>query len=156
MNKEKEKNPGRRRQPGRSVSEGIRFSAVFFSFFFPLMWAIFIVFIEFVTILPLFYILVFWPQCTCDLSSPIRDRTRTPCIGRWSLNHWTTREVPLLFSWTKITWVGYCCSLLGKWRGKKTSNVKVHLREHVSTFELWYEYLLIISQKWSRDSLTFP
>ena len=32
-----------------------------------------------------------------DLSSPTRDRTRTPCIGRWSLNHWTTREVPWAF-----------------------------------------------------------
>ena len=24
-----------------------------------------------------------------DLCSPTRDRTHTPCIGRWSLNHWT-------------------------------------------------------------------
>ena len=29
-----------------------------------------------------------------DLSSPTRDRTRVPCIGRWILDHWTTREVP--------------------------------------------------------------
>ena len=29
-----------------------------------------------------------------DLSSPTRDRTRTPCIRRQSLNHWTAREVP--------------------------------------------------------------
>ena len=28
-----------------------------------------------------------------DLSSPTRDRTHTICIGRWSLNHWTTSEV---------------------------------------------------------------
>ena len=26
-------------------------------------------------------------------SSRIRDRTQVPCIGRWVLNHWTTREV---------------------------------------------------------------
>ena len=25
-------------------------------------------------------------------SSRIRDRTQVPCIGRWVLNHWTTRE----------------------------------------------------------------
>ena len=31
-----------------------------------------------------------------DLSSPTRDRTCTPCSGRQSLNHWTTREVPPL------------------------------------------------------------
>ena len=37
----------------------------------------------------------FWPRGMWDLSSPNRDWTRTPCIGRWSLNHWTAREVPL-------------------------------------------------------------
>ena len=51
-------------------------------------------FIEFVTILLLFYVLVFWPQGMWDLSSPTRDRTRTLCIGRLRLNHWTAREVP--------------------------------------------------------------
>lgn len=29
-----------------------------------------------------------------DLSSPIRDGTIIPCIGRQSLKHWTTKEVP--------------------------------------------------------------
>ena len=33
-----------------------------------------------------------------DLSSPTRNRTRIPCIGRWILKHWTTREVPVCFS----------------------------------------------------------
>ena len=41
------------------------------------------------------FILVFWPWGICDLGSPTRDQTHTPCIGRQSLNHWTTREVPL-------------------------------------------------------------
>ena len=27
-------------------------------------------------------------------SSRTRDRTCVPCIGRWILYHWTTREVP--------------------------------------------------------------
>ena len=27
-------------------------------------------------------------------NSSIRDRTHVPCVGRWILNHWTTREVP--------------------------------------------------------------
>ena len=31
-----------------------------------------------------------------DLSSPTKDQTHIPCIGRQSLNHWTTREVPLI------------------------------------------------------------
>ena len=29
-----------------------------------------------------------------DLRSPIRHQTCVPCIGSWTLNHWTTREVP--------------------------------------------------------------
>ena len=29
-----------------------------------------------------------------DLSSPTRGWTHIPCIWRWILNHWTTREVP--------------------------------------------------------------
>ena len=33
-----------------------------------------------------------------DLSSSTRDWTPTPCIGRWSLNHWTEREIPSLLS----------------------------------------------------------
>ena len=36
-------------------------------------------------------------------SSRTRDRTRVPCIGRWILNHCTTREVLIvilyIFSW---------------------------------------------------------
>ena len=37
----------------------------------------------------------FWPQGMWDLSSLTGDQTRIPCIGRRSLNHWTTREVPI-------------------------------------------------------------
>ena len=33
-----------------------------------------------------------------DLSSPTRDQTHTSCIGRQSLNHRTTREVPNLIN----------------------------------------------------------
>ena len=75
------------------------------SFFFKifLIWTIFKVFIEFVTILLLFYVLIFWPRGMWDLSSPTRDRTPTPCTGRQSLNHWTAREVP-------ATGVLYLCS----------------------------------------------
>jgi len=66
---------------------------LFFSLFF-LMWTIFQVFIEFVTILLLFYVLVFWPQGMWDPSSPTRDQTHTPCTG--SFNHWVAREVSCL------------------------------------------------------------
>jgi len=63
-------------------------------FFFFLMWPIFKVFIEFVTVLLLFNVLAFWPQGIWDLSTLTRDRTCTPCFGRGNLNHWTAREAP--------------------------------------------------------------
>ena len=30
-----------------------------------------------------------------DLSSQTRDWTHTPYFGTWSLNHWTTQEIPV-------------------------------------------------------------
>ena len=49
----------------------------------------------------LFYVLYFGCCSTqasivvVHRSSPV-DRTHVPCIGRWILNYWTTREVPIL------------------------------------------------------------
>ena len=76
----------------------VHFYSLFISYLFfktSLLWTIFKVFIEFVTILLLFYVLVFWPRGMWDPNSPTQDGTHTPCIGRWSLNHWTTREVSI-------------------------------------------------------------
>ena len=50
--------------------------------------------IELVTILLLPYVLYIWPPSMWNLNSLTRDRTHTPCIGRQSLNHQTTGEVP--------------------------------------------------------------
>ena len=36
------------------------------------------------------------PRSMWDLSSLTRDRTCTTCVGTWSLNHRTTKEVPHL------------------------------------------------------------
>ena len=55
-------------------------------------------------------VLVFWPRGMWDTSSPTRDQTCTPCIGRPSLNDWATREIPgigLLLPWPNPqTWGG--------------------------------------------------
>ena len=53
---------------------------------------------EFVSILLLFFF--FFGFEGCGILPPLsRAETCTPYNGRWSLNHWTTREVPqLLFS----------------------------------------------------------
>ena len=57
------------------------------------MWTIYKVLFEFVAILFLFYVLVFWPWGMWGLS-PTRNWTYTPCIGRQNLSHWTAKEVP--------------------------------------------------------------
>ena len=50
-----------------------------------------------------------FPLGMWDLSSPTRDRTCVPCIGRRILNHWTTREVPAeaLYSMTTLLTTQY-------------------------------------------------
>ena len=40
---------------------------------------------------------LFWLRGMWGLSAPTRDWTWAPCIRRWSLNHWTTTEVPQQF-----------------------------------------------------------
>ena len=55
------------------------------------------VFMEVVTILLLFCVLVFWPQGMGDLTDLTGGQIHTPCYGRQSLNHWTAKEVKLLF-----------------------------------------------------------
>ena len=72
------------------------FSLAFLRFFLFWVWTIFKVFIEFVTILLLFYVLDFWPQGMWDFISPTRDQSHSPCFRRKNLNHWTAREVPSL------------------------------------------------------------
>ena len=46
-----------------------------------------------VTTLLLFHVLAFWLWGMWDLRPLTRDWTYTPCVGRQSLNHWTSREV---------------------------------------------------------------
>ena len=46
-----------------------------------------------------------------DLSSPARDQTFAPCVGRLSCNHWTAREVLLLCLRFSIYSIGISFSL---------------------------------------------
>ena len=48
-----------------------------------------------------------------ERSSQTRDWTCVPCIGRWILNHWITREVPTIpfFSWV----IFRCMTILQLW-----------------------------------------
>ena len=59
-------------------------------------------------------------RLSCPMAcSPTRDWTCAPCIGRWILHHWTTREVPQihfqkhfshfsLFSWKSSISLSIC------------------------------------------------
>ena len=90
----------------RPFAHDVAFSRnVLFKFF--LLMSILKIIIEFFTILLLFCVLVFWPWGMWDLSSPTSDWTFIPCIGRWGLNHWTTREVP-----PGIFFILLCCCLV--------------------------------------------
>ena len=87
------------------ISLTTEFFAFFLRFFF-LMWTIFKVFIEFATILLLFYVLTFWLLGIWDLSSQTRDPTHTSCSVKRSLNHWTTREVPkAILLWLMVGYI---------------------------------------------------
>ena len=74
----------------------------FFKIFFFLMWTTFksfywICYSVVSVFFFFFYILVFWPGGRWDPSSLARDGTWAPCIGKQSLNQWTTKEVCLSF-----------------------------------------------------------
>ena len=70
----------------------------------------------FVTVVPLLFMFwIFWPLGKRDLSPSTRNWTWVPCIGRQSLNYWTTWEVPLEF-WnsdlrTKTHMCWYSCGI---------------------------------------------
>ena len=53
-----------------------------------------------------FFNLIFWPfHAACgDLHSPTRIKPMSSAVEVWSLNHWTTRQVPALaFLWVIIS-----------------------------------------------------
>ena len=97
-------------------------------FFFFLCEPFFKVFIEFVTILFLFYVLALWSRGLWDLSSLTRDQTCTPCVGRLNLNH---QGSSLLWTFNSI----------GFWKGTD-SLLPSHAR---SSSSLCHYFLLLAS-----------
>ena len=43
------------------------------------------------------------PDSMWDLTSPTRDQTCVPCVGRQILNPWTTREVPTIVDFSAFS-----------------------------------------------------
>ena len=84
-----------------------------------------------------FLFLIFWPRGMWDLSSLTRDGTHTRCVGRQSLNHWTTNEVlkachfspQFCLGGFETCWIAWKCGLdiasrsipyqLYQWRGQR-------------------------------------
>ena len=74
------------------------------SFFFFWKWTIFKVFNLSQYCFCCVCVLVFWSWGMWDLSSRTRDQTHIPCTGRWSLNHWTSREVSSVSLFLDLLW----------------------------------------------------
>ena len=92
------------RSPHRVTSTEQKMLLVLFFFYFGL--DHFKLCMKFITILLLFYVLVFWPRGMWDLRSPTRGGTLTPCIRRRILGHfWPGKSfrfqlLQLRFNWT--------------------------------------------------------
>ena len=82
--------------------------SVYFLYF--LMETIFKVFIEFVTILLLFYLFIYLGHEACGILASC-----TFCIGRWSHNNWTTREVPTDNVGKSLRYLMWIKSLIAIW-----------------------------------------
>ena len=96
-----------------------------------------------------------------DLNSLTGDGTCTLCIGRWSLNPWTAREVPRWFDFTHLfgslpsTWVGPLAPG-GKslWERGKTppTNTLCHYQTSVlSSLLLWFSSTILLANP-NRDA----
>ena len=79
------------------------------------MWIIFKVFIEFVTRLFLFSVLVFWPGGMWDLSSPIKDWTHTFRTGRQSQRPGKSQSNLFLNEETEVQEGRATCPRAGRW-----------------------------------------
>ena len=81
------------------------------------MWIIFKVFIDIVIMLLLCFLLVFGQEACGRVLAPWSGiEPTTACIGRWSLNHWSAREVPLIYFLTQPIQSEWCSfSLLHSW-----------------------------------------
>ena len=92
----------------------VHFFHPFFSLYILSNWEVYHIFCSLYWIsYPIASVLCFGFMVTRHVGSylPTRDRTHTLWIGRWSVNHWTAREVLIIYF---LKW--YCsCSALSDW-----------------------------------------
>ena len=94
---------------------------------------VFKVFIELVTILPQFYILIFGSQACGMLAPQPGMETHIPYIGRRSFNHWAAREVPASLKISAFKAMVFPIVINGceSWTIKKAEH------RRINAFELW-------------------
>ena len=107
---------------------------LFLRFFF-LMWTIFKVLIEFFTTMLLFHVLVFWLWSMWDLSLLTRN---------WSLNHWTTGEIPIKIPFyscginrSRAEGLSFSTSALCAWVPEPTSTLTPQGRPTAYSYEAY-------------------
>lgn len=87
----------------------------------------------------------FWLQSMWDPSSPVGGRTRSPCIGRWTLNNWASTRVPSVLLWQRTL----CSSVSGlprlPWPAVRLRLVcrKVGLCHRVAAGGTWVGVMLV-------------
>ena len=97
-------------------------------FFFFLMWTIFKVFIEFVIILLLFYVLVFWPWGMWDLSTPTGIEPVPPALeGKVSTTGPPGKSLPCLLTWA---WPSMWFALVN---GRLAKDTRLETKLHFTT-----------------------
>ena len=106
-----------------------------FKIFFFLMWTIFKVLIEFFTTMLLFHVLVFWLWSMWDLSLLTRN---------WSLNHWTTGEIPIKIPFyscginrSRAEGLSFSTSALCAWVPEPTSTLTPQGRPTAYSYEAY-------------------
>ena len=76
-----------------------------------------------------------------DLSSLTRDQTCISCIGRWIINHWTTRKVPghffFFFFWAALGLHCLWLSLVAECRGAALHCSVQAYRSGLSSYRAW-------------------
>ena len=92
------------------------------------MWTNFKVFIEFVSVL---FKLFFFFTVRCRILAPQPGIKHTSCVGRQSLNHWPTREVPDGFHWPPESAFPGCAA------NQKCQGIKAPW-EQTSVHECWH------------------
>ena len=82
----------------------------------------------------------FWPQGMWDLSSLTRDRTRTLCFGRWSLNHRLPgKSLSSLYLFIHFS---HCSKMdLRLIQIRITTNVPAHTLTHIHVLSFLWERL---------------